>query len=197
MKIKYRMVVHIRDYLTQGNLRFQQNRFQEHPKLSKPQNNVNLPICAVVGCSDSRTCAEHIFSQSLGNFFSVRNAGHIMTFEVVASLEFAFNAGITNIMLYGHTQCGAISSAVLQPPSLPEKLQKFLEQFQPLIHKIKAKTQLTGIDLINACIEENVHQSAQDLLDQSPYLKDAFEKKHLTLLKGIYVLETGMVKFLP
>lgn len=189
----------IKRFLMDGNQRFLDQRLQKHPKLSHPQDATNLPMCAVVGCSDSRTCAEHIFSQSLGNFFSVRNAGHYVTDEVIASLEFAVSAGIKNIMVYGHSQCGAIQGAiqyVLSPSiSMTPSLKALLEKFEPTIREVMKDKSLQGDELLQACIDSNVHKTRHDILSKSSYLKDLVKKKEVELLSGMYEIETGVVRF--
>jgi carbonic anhydrase len=189
----------IKQFLQEGNQRFLDQRLQKHPKLSQPQDANNLPMCAVVGCSDSRTCAEHIFSQSLGNFFSVRNAGHYVTNEVVASLEFAVSAGIKNIMIYGHTQCGAIQGALTHvlSPSTPmtPAVALLLDRFTSIIQKVMKENELQGEALVNACIEENVHQTKRDILEKSSYLRELHQKGEITVHSGLYKIETGKVHF--
>jgi carbonic anhydrase len=190
----------IKKFLMEGNQRFLDQRLDHHPKLSQPQNTNNMPVCIVVGCSDSRTCAEHIFSQSLGNFFSVRNAGHFVNEEVVASLEFAVSAGIPNIMIYGHSGCGAIRGAVkyVNDPSIAPTphVEHLLERFQPLINDVMKDTSLTGDKLLQACIDRNILKTKQDILGKSTYLRDLLHKNEITILMGMYEIESGIVHFL-
>ncbi len=191
----------MRKFLTEGNQKFVENRISNHPKLSSPQTPSNLPICVVVGCADSRTCAEHIFSQSLGNFFSVRNAGHYVTEEVVASIEYAISQGIKNIMIYGHTQCGAITAAVQSvqstAPSITQSVTNLLSKFEPLVRTVmKKNSKLQGDDLLRACVEENVYKAKSDILEKSQYLRDKVKNKELKIMTGLYEVETGIVHFL-
>jgi carbonic anhydrase len=191
--------LNIKEFLAEGNQRFINGRLESHPKLSQPQGIDNLPICAVVGCSDSRTCAEHIFSQSLGNFYSVRNAGHFVTDEVIASLEFAIASGIKNIMIYGHSQCGAIQGALqhIQTPSIPltSSLKTLLERFIPTIREVMKNPSLHGATLLQECVEQNIHKTKRDILEKSSYLRDLIQKQEITLVSGVYMIETGTVKF--
>lgn len=191
----------MKQFLSDGNKRFLENRLPNHPKLANPQTPANLPICVVVGCADSRTCAEHIFSQSLGNFFSVRNAGHYVTEDVVASIEYAISQGIRNIMIYGHTQCGAITAAVQSVQSsidpISQSVTNLLSKFEPTVRDvIKKNPDLQGEALLRACIEQNVIKAKNDILEKSQYLRDKCKNKELTIMSGLYEVETGMVRFL-
>lgn len=191
----------MKKFLSEGNQKFLENRLPNHPKLAQAQTPSNLPICVVVGCADSRTCAEHIFSQSLGNFFSVRNAGHYVTEEVVASIEYAISQGIKNIMIYGHTQCGAITAAVQSIQSsiepISQSVTNLLSKFEPTIRYVMEKNpKLQGEDLLRACVEENVRKAKNDILEMSFYLRDKCKKNELKIMTGLYEVETGVVHFL-
>ena len=191
----------MKKFLTEGNQKFVENRLPNHPKLAAPQTSSNLPICVVVGCADSRTCAEHIFSQSLGNFFSVRNAGHYVTEEVVASIEYAISQGIKNVMIYGHTQCGAITGAVqfIQSPtfSITAAVTNLLSKFEPVVRDVmKKNANLQCEALLRECAIQNVHKSKGDILEKSPFLRGKIESGELKIMTGLYEVETGMVHFL-
>lgn len=191
----------MKKFLSEGNQRFVDGRLQNHPKLAQPQNQGNLPVCVVVGCADSRTCAEHIFSQSLGNFFSVRNAGHYVTEEVVASIEYAISQGIKNIMIYGHTQCGAITAAVQSVqstiPPISQSVTHLLSKFEPIVRGVMKKNpNLQGEALLRACTEENVHKAKNDILEKSEYLRNKIKNNELKIMTGLYEVETGKVIFI-
>jgi len=191
----------MKQFLSEGNKQFVEKRISNHPKLATPQTSSNLPICVVVGCADSRTCAEHIFSQSLGNFFSVRNAGHYVTEEVVASIEYAISQGIKNIMIYGHTQCGAITAAAQSVQSSIDSISKsvtnLLSKFEPTIRDVMKKhPKLQGEAFLRKCVEENVHKAKNDILEKSQYLRDKVKNKELKIMTGLYEVETGTVHFL-
>lgn len=191
----------MKQFLYDGNQKFVKNRLSNHPKLSHPQTSNNLPICVVVGCADSRTCAEHIFYQSLGNFFSVRNAGHYVTEDVVASIEYAIGQGIKNIMIYGHTQCGAMTAAVQSVQSSPynisQSVTNLISKFEPIVCAVMKKDpNLQGKDLLRECAIENVHKTKKDILEKSVYLRDKLKMGDLKIITGLYEVETGIVHFL-
>ena len=61
---------------------------------------------------DSRTSAELVFDQGLGDIFSIRIAGNIVNPDVLGSIEYAVAAaGVKLVMVLGHTACGAVAGA--------------------------------------------------------------------------------------
>jgi carbonic anhydrase len=97
-----------------------------------------FPFAAVLSCIDSRTSAELIFDQGLGDIFSIRIAGNIISDEVLGSMEFACKiAGSKLIVVLGHTKCGAIKGACdnLQMGNLSTLLNKI----QPAVYFGKQK----------------------------------------------------------
>src|SRR5690606_10081225 len=63
-----------------------------------------FPFAIVLSCIDSRTSAELIFDQGLGDIFSVRIAGNILNEDILGSMEFACKlAGSKLIVVLGHS----------------------------------------------------------------------------------------------
>ena len=71
------------------------------------------PLAVILSCIDSRTPAELIFDLGLGDIFSVRVAGNVISANVLASMEYGCAvAGAKLILILGHTNCGAVTAAV-------------------------------------------------------------------------------------
>ena len=68
-----------------SNLRLNRNLLQQVNETSEEQ----YPFAIVLSCIDSRTGAELIFDQGLGDIFSVRVAGNVLNEDILASMEFA------------------------------------------------------------------------------------------------------------
>jgi len=102
------------DLLKEGNKRFinnlkaNRNLLQQANETSDNQH----PFAIILSCIDSRTSAELIFDQGLGDIFSARVAGNIVNEDILGSMEFACKvAGSKIITVLGHTNCGAIKGA--------------------------------------------------------------------------------------
>src|SRR5436190_20372417 len=102
------------EILKEGNERFV-NNIKAHRNLLQQANDTSsgqFPFAAILSCIDSRTSAELIFDQGLGDILSIRIAGNILNDDILASMEFACKlAGSKLIVVLGHTKCGAIEGA--------------------------------------------------------------------------------------
>src|ERR1043165_6019670 len=101
-------------YLKEGNERFV-NNIKAHRNLLEQVNETStgqFPFAAILSCIDSRTSAELIFDQGLGDILSIRIAGNILNEDILGSMELACKiAGSKLIVVLGHTKCGAIEGA--------------------------------------------------------------------------------------
>src|SRR5579862_8158567 len=80
-----------------------------HPELANGQT----PVATVLCCSDSRSPAEYVFDQGLGDLFVIRVAGNIIAPSLVGSVEFASSQfGTRLVVVMGHTKCGAIRATL-------------------------------------------------------------------------------------
>ncbi|HYG20095.1 MAG TPA: carbonic anhydrase, partial [Ohtaekwangia sp.] len=68
-----------------NNLKINRNLLQQVNETSAGQ----FPFACILSCIDSRTSAELIFDQGLGDIFSCRIAGNILNEDILGSMEFA------------------------------------------------------------------------------------------------------------
>src|SRR6478609_11021211 len=100
--------------LKEGNFRFINGMMQHRDLLDEVTHTKDeqKPFAAIVSCMDSRTSGELVFDQGLGDIFSIRIAGNVVTNYILGSLEYATAvAGSNLILVLGHTNCGAIKGA--------------------------------------------------------------------------------------
>src|SRR5215217_5161070 len=100
--------------LQEGNQRFIKNLKANRNLLQQVNETADgqFPFATILSCIDSRTSAELIFDQGLGDIFSIRIAGNILNDDILGSMEFACRiAGSKLIVVLGHTECGAIEGA--------------------------------------------------------------------------------------
>ncbi|MDE5548621.1 MAG: carbonic anhydrase [Clostridia bacterium] len=75
--------------------------------------NGQKPYAIIISCSDSRVIPEYIFSAGLGELFVVRVAGNVIDNYQLGSIEYAAeHLGCKLVVVLGHTQCGAVGSAM-------------------------------------------------------------------------------------
>src|SRR5690606_32622573 len=136
-------------FLKEGNQRFVNNLKANRNLLEQVNETKNgqFPFATILSCIDSRTSAELIFDQGLGDIFSVRIAGNVISEDVIGSMEFACKlAGSKLIVVLGHSKCGAITGACEEVKL--GHLTNLLEKVSPSIDYIKEHH--TDIDLRSA-----------------------------------------------
>ena len=101
------------------------------------------PFAVVFCCSDSRLAAEIIFDCGLGDLFVVRTAGHILSAEVLASIEYGVTAlGAPLVVVLGHDSCGAIhaaSAAMSEREPSARNLQAIVDSVTPSLRYARTR----------------------------------------------------------
>lgn len=176
-----------------GNLKFNRNLLQQVNETRDGQ----WPFAVVLSCIDSRTSAELVFDQGLGDIFSVRIAGNIVNEDILGSMEFACKvAGSKFIVVLGHTKCGAVKGACDHVEL--GNLTTLLAKLQPAI---SCETQTTlNRDSSNAVFVENVakinvEEAVGEIQAKSPILKEMIDKGEIGICGAMYNVETGLVEF--
>lgn len=187
-------------YLKEGNERFINNLRANRNLLQQvnEMRNGQFPFATILSCMDSRTSAELIFDQGLGDIFSIRIAGNVLNDDIVGSMEFATHVVGTKIVLVlGHTNCGAIKGACDHVQL--GKLTNVLEKVQPAIAMETAtpEGERTGSNkqFVDKVTELNVHVVMKQLREQSPIVAEMEQSGKIKIVGGVYQLETGEVKF--
>jgi carbonic anhydrase len=191
--------------LQEGNRRFIAN-VRGIEALISQQRRVELasqqrPFAVVLGCSDSRSPAEIVFDQGLGDLFVIRVAGNIVAPSQIASVEFAVERfGIPLVVLMGHTRCGAID-ATLEVIASPKDeklhpLRSIVDRVRPAIEPLTL-TELARdpVALRRACMRANVRAAANHLRSGSPAIEKLVMDGHVTVVGAEYDLESGIVDF--
>ncbi|MGN6508843.1 MAG: carbonic anhydrase family protein [Chitinophaga sp.] len=185
--------------LREGNARFV-NNLRAHRNLLEQVNETRegqWPFAAVVSCMDSRTSAELIFDQGLGDIFSIRLAGAVISDNVLGSLEYACKiAGSKIIVVLGHTHCGAIKGACdgVEMGNLTGLLGKIRPAvFQEKTHKENRHSK--NQDFVDAVTNIHTERSVQAIIEQSSILADLIDRGEAGIIGAMYDVETGTVTF--
>lgn len=188
------------DILLEGNVRFTNGISINKNFLSRVQEtgSTQKPFAAIVSCIDSRAPVEIIFDQGIGDVFSVRLAGNVISDNVLGSLEFAAAlSGVKLIMVLGHTNCGAIKGAIDQVEM--GYLTQLLKKIEPAVEKQSChfeKRDSKDKKLVEAVAVENVKLCLQEIKDQSDIIAQMVNDKKLLLIPALYCVETGTVSIL-
>lgn len=171
------------------NLKINRNLLQQVNETSEAQH----PFAVIVSCMDSRTSAELIFDQGLGDIFSLRVAGNVINDDIIGSAEFGCKVvGVKILVVLGHSGCGAIKGAVNKVEL--GKLHFITSKIQRCIPTVSQYAMTEG-DLCQAVATANVKQGMEDLLRGSDILRDMVQSGELKLIGGMYDVATGLVNF--
>lgn len=175
-----------------SNLRFNRNLLQQVNETSDGQH----PFAIVLSCIDSRTSAELIFDQGLGDIFSARIAGNVLNDDILGSMEFACKvAGAKLIVVLGHTRCGAIKGACNHVEM--GHLTGLLSKIGPALHAVRsnghAKTPID--DLVELVARENMRHQMHAIVERSPILEHLLNDGQIGIVGGTYSVESGTVDF--
>lgn len=191
------------EILKQGNERFV-NNLKANRNLLEQVNETSegqWPIATVLSCIDSRTSAELIFDQGLGDIFSIRIAGNIVNTDILGSMEFACKvAGSKLIVVLGHTRCGAVKGACdhIEMGNLTELLSKL----QPAVYAEKEFRNALdrtsdNEQYVQNVAEINVKRSVKLIIERSFIIEQLVESGQIAVVGGMYNVETGKVDFYP
>jgi carbonic anhydrase len=176
-----------------NNLKANRNLLQQANETSDGQH----PFAIILSCIDSRTSAELIFDQGLGDIFSVRIAGNIINEDILGSMEFATKlAGSKIVVVLGHTKCGAVKGACDHAEM--GNLTALLSKIQPAVYDEKTETEnrnSSNSDFVEKVSEINVKRTVHSITERSPILKEMIEKGEIELIGGMHNISTGEVTF--
>ncbi|MFZ2726892.1 MAG: carbonic anhydrase family protein [Methylococcaceae bacterium] len=185
--------------LQDGNKRFMQNLKANRNLLQQANETSNgqHPFAVILSCIDSRTSAEIIFDQGLGDIFSIRIAGNIINEDILGSMEYACKvAGSKIIAVLGHSQCGAIKGACDHIEM--GNLTVLLSKIRPAIDDestITAQRNSSNNDFVEKVTLINVKRTMKSIIERSPILKEMLLNHEIKLVGGIHQLSTGEVTF--
>ncbi len=186
-------------YLKEGNFRFI-NNLQTNRNLLELVNDTShgqWPFAAILSCMDSRTSAELIFEQGLGDIFSIRIAGNVITEDILGCLEYAtVVAGSRLIVVLGHSNCGAVKGACDHVEL--GNLTGLLARIQPAVMMEESVTENrngSNPNFVNAVSYLNAVYSAQQILVQSAEIKKLVQAGSVGIIPAMYNVSSGKVTF--
>ena len=187
------------EILREGNKRFV-NNLKVNRNLLEQVNDTRdgqWPFAVVLSCIDSRTSAELIFDQGLGDIFSVRIAGNVVNEDILGSMEFACKvAGAKMIVVLGHSKCGAIKGACDHVEM--GNLTALLTKIQPAVFaedQTKENRTSSNAAFVENVAEINVKRNVHEILERSVILKEMADSGEIGLIGGMYDVASGQVEF--
>lgn len=157
------------------------------------------PTTLFIGCSDSRLMPGLLTDAGPGELFVVRNVGNFVPpFEsdegfhgTSAAIEFALIVlGVTDIVVCGHSHCGAIAALYDAPNQLTPHVTRWLE--------LGRDAMLEGDvdrELLRRTEQRSIALQIARLMT-FPVVRERVEKGKVSLHGWYYVIEEGRVYFL-
>ena len=180
---------------------FQNVGFRQQQELFERLAGGQNPEACFITCADSRIDPNLITNAKPGQLFIVRNAGNVIPCYgtsnngELAAVEFAVGVlGVKDIIVCGHTHCGAMKG-VLNPDSLSSlpTLKEWLRHCDSTAEIIKDHyTHLSGEELYTATAEENVLVQLEHLRTL-PIIASRASRGQINLHGWMYKFETGEV----
>lgn len=169
------------------------------------------PLAVILSCIDSRTSTELIFDLGVGDSFSIRIAGNVVSPEILGSMEYACAvAGAKLILVMGHTRCGAVGAAVdLVCSTKPAAQATGCQHIEPIVRAIQQSIdsavcqQLEELPagakeaFFNDVVHANVARVTDMVFRQSETLSLLHEAGRVAIIGAVYDVVTGEIQFLP
>jgi carbonic anhydrase len=176
-----------------NNLKVNRNLLQQANETSDGQH----PFAVILSCIDSRTSAELIFDQGLGDIFSVRIAGNILNEDILGSMEFGCKvAGSKLIVVLGHTKCGAVKGACDHVEM--GNLTALLSKIRPAVDDettTSAGRSSANPEFVEKVAAINVKRTVKSIMQRSQIIKEMVDKGEIGIVGGMHDISTGEVQF--
>lgn len=198
--------------LQDGNERFCANRrlSRDLGRQVQATSTGQHPFAAILSCIDSRAPVETILDLGVGDAFTARVAGNIVSPAILGSLEFATAVvGSKLIVVLGHTKCGAVHSAVKLADAGRtgaeatgcQHLDSILEEIHPSIDLPKLKlidktNESQRIAFAEDVARLNVVLTVRKIVDVSQTIRKLVDEGKLAVVGAIYDVTSGKVEFL-
>lgn len=183
----------------EGNKRFLQKKMFHRDYLSEKDITAagQHPYAIILSCVDSRTPAEIIFDKGIGDVFNARVAGNFVNTDILGSMEFATKVmGAKLILVMGHTNCGAIKSAIdnVQLGNITAMLSNIRPAVESVTGVTGDKTSKNN-KFVEAVAKQNVILAGKTITEKSPIIKSMVDAGQVMIVGSMYDLETGVVTF--
>jgi carbonic anhydrase len=189
--------------IIQGLGDFHSNYFSAHRELFEQLSHGQHPEVLFITCSDSRIDPCLITQAQPGKLFVVRNIGNVIPtygsahYSEGAAIEYAVHTlGIKDIIICGHTHCGAMKG-LLQLGSLAAEMPLVYDWLR---HNAESTRRLVlenyqGCDsekLLKIAIEQNVLTQIENL-ETYPIIRSRMHGGKISLHAWLYEIESGAV----
>jgi carbonic anhydrase len=149
-----------------------------------------------IGCSDSRVVPYLMLDSGPGELFIVRNVGNFVPpFDAslgyhgtAAAVEFAvLNLNISEIIVCGHSHCGAVRALYVDPPAEARHMAKWLDLGRDAVLPVTLSE-----EALRRTEQRSVALQLERLMDY-PMVRRRTEEGRLCLRGWHYLIEEGKI----
>jgi carbonic anhydrase len=158
------------------------------------------PETLFITCSDSRVVPNLITNAAPGELFIIRNVGNVVPRKdlpggTAAAIQYAIAVlNVENIIICGHTQCGAMQ-AILNPERMEnlEYVKRWLAQTDRVRKVIEERYSHLGAEArVTAAVQENVLTQLENLREYS-FIAERLEAGSLRISGWVFDLAKGEI----
>lgn len=193
------------EHLTEGLERFRSGTF---PRLEERYRRLveegQSPSTLFIGCADSRVLPDVITDTGPGELFVVRNVGaFVPPFEpggayhaTAAGIEYAvIHLGVTDIVVCGHSHCGAVRALYDEPGTETPHITRWLELGREARIDDPSSPADPGEETLRRAEQRSIAIQVGRLMSY-PFVKKRVEEGTLSLHGWHYIIEEGQVLIL-
>jgi len=156
------------------------------------------PKAIVLSCIDSRVPVEDVFDRGIGDVFVARVAGNFENTDILGSMEYATKvSGSKIILVLGHTECGAIKSAI-DGVELGN-ITAMLANIKPAIDSLagySGEHTSANTEYVRQVTEQNVRLTMDNIRKRSPIIAELEQAGEVKVVGALYDMHSGAVELI-
>ena len=187
--------------LIEGNKRYIANNLtsSDVASLVSQTTGGQFPKAVILSCIDSRVPVEMVFDQTIGDVFVARVAGNFENVDILGSMEYSCKvAGSKLVFVLGHESCGAVKAACdeVELGNITAMLDNILPACKHASQEVEGELSSSNKDFVKKSVEYNVRLTIERIREKSPILKEMEDNGEISIVGGVYSLQTGKVDLL-
>lgn len=199
------------EILKEGNIRFRKGtRLTRSLERQLDVASIGqFPMAVILSCIDSRAPVELIFDLGIGDIFTIRIAGNVVSRKILGSMEYSCAiAGAKLVVVMGHTSCGAVKASVdLLCNQKSAEEATGCSNLDSLVGEIQQSFEIADFQNFSTLSEEqkrtyldnlayrNVLHSIRKIRQDSPILEELIQQKKIAIVGGVYNVSSAEVTF--
>lgn len=199
------------EWLKVGHRRFRdgQQLSRDFQRQIKGTAGSQTPMAVILSCIDSRVPVEVVFDLGIGDVFTARVAGNVLSDKTLGSLEYGvIVAGAKLVLVLGHTRCGAVTSAIqltcsgkdaavetgcAHLPVIVDEIAANLKSDERLPEGAAEEETEAFIDEI---AQRNVLRTVEEISHQSEAIRKGVDDGSVLVVGAMYDVKSGDMTFL-